>query len=105
MTKNALTHKELIFAADLLRQYCTCINERAVYATGWDDNKIFAELKTTIPGITLVNIQGLRRKLIGEIKFAPNPNSNQLHNLLSRLGALEAWAAARPVSPYKGPTP
>lgn len=93
--KNALKQLETIELADKLRTVCHKTEDgMANYEFGWDDQKLAESLNLTIS-----NVQGMRLRLIGKTKSETTTITNT--HILKRLEALEAWASARPVAPFK----
>jgi len=104
MPKHVLSQTDLIELADILRKVCIKADgDVAVFTAGWSDARIVAESGGRF---VLTNVQGLRRKLIGDIKTLSSKEGcaalpHQASEILRRIGALESWAAARSVQPFK----
>ena len=90
MGKSIMAYETVIALGERLKAVCQKIDGFAVYETGWDDARIAAELS-----VTITNVRGLREKIIGLVRPA-RPGTIE-----KRLEALETWAAARPVAPFK----
>lgn len=97
-TVNKLAQADMVRLADFLRSVCKEVDGVAVYPPGWDDDKVVAALSGQIK-LNKNNVAGLRKSLIGNLPDrSPDPS---LADLKARIEKLEAWAAARPVVPFK----
>jgi hypothetical protein len=94
--KSTLTQLRTVELADKLRAVCHKAEDGlAQYEFGWDDHKLANNL-----GISPHNVQSIRLRLIGRTRAETVGTTTTTH-LLKRIEALEAWAKARPVAPFK----
>lgn len=90
-TVNKLKQADVIALADFLRKVAKSENGVCIYDDGYNDQKVAHELSCTVN-----NVAGMRRAILGDLPKVVGGN-----DIIRRLEALEAWAAARPVQPFK----
>lgn len=95
-TQNKLNALQTIKLGDQLRQVCSSVGGYSVYSEGWDDEKV---AKAMGDEYVANNVASLRRVLFGEMP--PRRKPPTLQQLQQRIEALEEWAAARPVVPFR----
>lgn len=103
MKVNKLKGDAFIKLVDKIRQHCINIDGFAVYEDGWSDEKIFEAMKDEFT-LTIHNVAGARRMAVGRFKkTAPDieVKAGSVADLRQRIEALEKWAAARPVEPFR----
>lgn len=89
-----LDHREIVSLSKSLEKHCSKGNDGfAVYSEGYDDERIAKE-----NSVTTGNVAYLRNAIIGRLRA---PKGQDTTNIEARIAALEAWAAGRPVDPFK----
>lgn len=95
-TKNVMNYRTIFAVGNLIKDHCRVVDQQGVqYEDGWDDERIAKE-----SGATVLNVKGLREKILGKLYKAPTRDS-----LEARITALEAWAGLRPESPFERSNP
>lgn len=92
-----MTHFQAVLLGEELKKHCKTVDGMAVYDEGYDDRKVAALVDANMSHLS---VAGLRRAMFGDLKMG-RPGEPNIKELLKRIEALEAWAATRPVQPFK----
>lgn len=98
MARNNLSTAQMFAVGDYLRTICKTVDGKAVYNPPHDDATAATEMAKQFP-CTVANVKGVRKAMFGEL--APKEAPLTIERLAARLRALEAWANARPVVPFR----
>jgi hypothetical protein len=96
IARRMMNQMQTIALHDKLKGICSTVNGKAIYIEGYSDERVHKEIGETAYSIN--SIINLRRVMFGDLpKKAKVPS---IPDLLARIEALEAWAAARPVASF-----
>jgi hypothetical protein len=80
------TKRQNLVIGDLVRAHCSRVGDYAVYADGWDEQRILAEVNANNPDpdkvIHMASVQSMRKDLFGNVRKAREEKTMSVSQLL-----------------------